>query len=154
MSIQKLLVPFNFTSYDQKALEFVVRHFAHQGDIEVTLFSAYSPVPEIRSGGAPIMEKMKSNLLYLFQKNKELEAALVEAQSTLVKGGFSPSQVKYSFMPRRTDIAYEIIRKVNKEDFNLVVINHKPGKVTHLFTGNVYNKVVNALNNTVVCVVT
>ena len=27
MSIQKLLVPFNFTSYDQKTLDFVILHF-------------------------------------------------------------------------------------------------------------------------------
>jgi len=105
MSIQKLLVPFNFTSYDQKTLDFVIRHFAHQGNIAATLFSVYSPVPVIKSVRSPIMEKMKSNLVYLSQKNNELEAALVEAQSTLIKGGF-------------------------------------------------FSKVINALNNTVICVVT
>ena len=154
MSNQKLLIPFNFTGYDQKALDFVIRHFAHQSNIEVTLFSVYSPAPEIKSTGAPIMEKMKSNLVYLSQKNNELEAALVKAQSTLIKGGFLKSQVTYSFTPRKTDIANEIIRMVRKENFNLVVVNHKPGKATHLFTGNVFSKVVNALNNTVICVVT
>jgi nucleotide-binding universal stress UspA family protein len=154
MSIQKLLVPYNFTSHDQKSLDFVIRHFAHQGNIEVTLFSVYSPIPEIKSVGSPIMEQMKRNLIYLSQKNNELEAALVEAQSTLIKGGFPQSQVKYSFTPRKTDIANEIIRMVRKENFNLVVVNHKPGKATHLFTGNVFSKVVNALKNTVICVVT
>lgn len=154
MSTQKLLVPFNFTRYDQKALEFVIRQFANQSDIEVTLFSVYAKVPEIKSSGSPIMEKMKSNLIYLSQKNKELEEALIEAQSTLIRSGFSKNQVRYLFAPRQKDIAYEIINIVKKEKFNLVVINHKPGKATHLFTGNVFSKVVNALKNTVICIVT
>jgi nucleotide-binding universal stress UspA family protein len=154
MNNKKILVPFNFTSYDQKALEFVILHFAHQHDMEVTLFSVYPSVPEIKSGGSPIMEKMKSNLLYLSQKNKELEAALAEAKLALIKGGFPESQVKFSFMPRKKDIASEIIQMVKIEHFNLVVLNHKPGKVTHLFTGNVFSKVINAVQNAVVCVVT
>ena len=154
MSIQKLLVPFNFTAYDQKALDFVIRHFTNEHQIEVTLFSVYSAVPEINSGGSPIMEKMKNNLIYLSQKNKELEAALIEAQSKLIAGGFSETQVTYSFIPRNKDIASEIIKKARTENFSLIILNHKPGKATHIFTGNVFSKVVNALRNCAVCVVT
>lgn len=154
MTIQKLLIPFNFTPYDQKSLDFVIRNFAKQPNIEVTLFSVYSSVPEIKPIGSPIMEKMKNNLIYLAQKNKELETALVEAQATLIKGGFSETRVAYSFVPRKKDIASEIIRMVKTENFNLVVLNHKPGKATHLFTGNVFSKVVNAMSNCAVCVVT
>ncbi len=154
MSNQKLLIPFNFTRYDQKALDFVIQNFANQQNIKVTLFSVYSSVPEIKSGGSPIMEKMKNNLIYLSQKNRELEAALVEAQRTLTNGGFSNSQVTYSFVPRKKDIASEIIRMVKTESFNLLILNHKPGKATHLFTGNVFSKVVNALSNCAICIIT
>ncbi len=154
MTIQKLLIPFNYTPYDQKALDFVIRHFANQQNIEVTLFSVYSSVPEIKPIGSPIMEKMKNNLIYLAQKNKELETALVEAQETLTKGGFSASRVNYSFVPRKKDIASEIIRMVRTENFDIIILNHKPGKATHLFTGNVFSKVVNAVSNCAVCVVT
>ena len=109
---------------------------------------------ELMKEASELMEKMKNNLIYLAQKNKELETALVEAQSTLIKGGFSKTQVTYSFVPRKKDIASEIIRTVKTENINLIILNHKPGKATHLFTGNIYSKVINAMSNCAVCVVT
>ena len=42
MAGQKLLLPYNFSSYDQKALNFVVNAFANQEDIKITLFHAYT----------------------------------------------------------------------------------------------------------------
>ena len=62
MAKQKVLVPYNFTDYDGKALDFVIQRFADDKSIEVTLFNAYVPVPEIELRNSPIMEKISRNL--------------------------------------------------------------------------------------------
>lgn len=43
MATQKILVTYNFTSYDQKALDFVIRTFVHLKDVEITLLNVYTP---------------------------------------------------------------------------------------------------------------
>jgi len=43
MATQKILVTYNFTSYDQKALDFVIRTFVHLKDVEVTLLEYLYP---------------------------------------------------------------------------------------------------------------
>jgi len=47
MASEKILLPYNFTGYDQRALDFVIRTFSHLKDVEVTLFHTDTPVPEI-----------------------------------------------------------------------------------------------------------
>ena len=154
MATQKILLPYNFTKHDRKAMDFVIRFFAHQNDVTVTIFAAYTPVPEIEIVGAPVMDRLKSGLYYLLQQKSELEANLQDAVEALIKGGFSKDCVSFILKPRRRDIASEIIQLVKNDHFNIVVINHKPGKATHFFTGNVFNKVVSALHNTCIFVVT
>lgn len=154
MATQKILLPYNFTTHDQKAMDFVIRLFAHQNDVTVTIFAAYTPVPEIKTGGAPLMEKLNSGLIYLQQQNNDLKTNLQDAVQVLIKGGFSKDCVSFIFKPRKMNIASEIIQLVKIEHFNIVVVNHKPGKATHFFTGNVFNKIVNALSDTCICVVT
>ncbi len=153
MASQNILVPYNFTAYDQKALDFVIQVFAHLKDVEVTLFNTYTPAPEIDMRGSPIMENLKSNLQFLSQKIDEQEDGLKAAKQKLVQNGFSEHQVHYIFQPKKKDIATDIIALVKNQNFNLIVVNRKPGKLSHFFTGNVYSKVINALKDTTVCVV-
>ncbi len=154
MATQKVLLPYNFTTHDRKAMDFVIRLFAHQNDISVTIFAVYTPVPEIKIGGAPLMERLNSGLIHLQQQNNYLKSNLQDAAQVLVKGGFSKECISYIFKPRKMGIASEIIQFVKSEHFDIVVVNHKPGKATHFFTGNVFNKIVNALSDTCICVVT
>ncbi len=153
MSSQKILVPYNFTAYDRKALDFIIQVFAHLKDVEVTLFNTYTPAPEIDMRGSPIMENLKSNLQFLSQKIIEQEDGLKAAKQNLLQNGFSAQQVHYIFQPKKKDSATEIIALVKNQNFNLIVVNHKPGKLSHFFTGNIYSKVINALKDTTVCVV-
>lgn len=153
MPSQKILVPYNFTAYDRKALDFVIQVFAHLKDVEVTLFNTYTPAPEIEMRGSPIMENLKSNLQFLSQKIEEQKDGLKAAKQKLVQNGFSEHQVHYIFQSKKKDIATEIIALVKNQNFNLIVVNRKPGKISHFFTGNVYSKVINALKDTTVCVV-
>ncbi len=154
MAIQKILVPYNFSKYDQKALDFVTRTFVHVEDAEVTLFAAYTPVPVIKAREAPIMKKLSSSLVHLSQVNKEQESFLKEAAQKLVEAGFSAQRVHTVYNPRKKDIAVEIIALARDGNFNTVVLNDRPGKITHFFTGSVFNTVVKELKDVVVCVVT
>ena len=65
MTSQKILFPYNFTNYDQKVLDFVVRTFVHLKNVEVSLFHTYTPVPEIEIRENPVMDKLKDSLGYL-----------------------------------------------------------------------------------------
>ncbi len=154
MNKQKILIPYNFTSKDNLALDFVIRTFINQEDVEITLFNAYVPAPEINMRNNPVMEKMSGNLSYLRKKVYELENALEDAKQSLVRKGFNSNNIRCIFEPKEKDIAQDIINLVLKEKFDVVVINRKPGKVTRFFTGSVFDKVVTALNGVTVCIVT
>jgi hypothetical protein len=154
MASQRILLPYNFTNYDQKALDFVIRTFAHVEDVEVTLFNSYTSVPEIKTNDSPSMDKLKGNLTYLSQRIREQEEGLKVAKRNLLENGFSEDQIHYVFKPRNKDIAGEIIDLALSGRYDLIVINRKPGKVTRFFTGSVLNKVASALKDTTICLVT
>ena len=153
MDIQKVLLPFNFTPNDYKAVEFVIRTFAHLTDLELTVFFAYTPVPEIETQDASVMRKLKGNLNYLGQKVMQQEAELKKVQEKLIQSGFGESRVKTVFKARKKDIAAEIVEQAARDHATVIVINHKPAKATRFFTGTVFSKVVNAVKNITVCIV-
>lgn len=153
MASQKILLPYNFTSHDQMALDFVIRSFAHQKDVELTLFNAYTSVPDIEVRGSPVMETMKGNLSYLSQKIKEQEDELMIVGNKLLEMGFSKDRIHTVFEPKKKDIAGDIVDLALKGRFNVVVLNRKPGKIARFFTGSVFNKVVTSLKGTTVCIV-
>ena len=136
MASQKLLLPFNFTPNDIKALEFVLQTFKPTKDLEITLFHAYTPVPDIEASGHSVMGKLKANVM-----------------KQLVDEGFPETFIRTVFRPRKWDVATEIIDLAQDEHFDFIVLNHKPGRVSRFFTGSVFNKVVMALKNTTVCIV-
>jgi len=71
----------------------------------------------------------------------------------LVQNGFTENQVSYLYKPRKKDIIGEIVDIATQDNFNIVVMNRKPGKVTRFFTGSVFSKVVSALKDKTVCIV-
>ncbi|MBW2412323.1 MAG: universal stress protein [Deltaproteobacteria bacterium] len=153
MAIQKLLLPYNFTSFDQKALDFVIRTFANREDIEITIFNAYTPVPEIETDASSVTGKLKGSLTYLSQKIAEQETELKTLKDKLLENGFVESLVHTIFQPRKKEVASEIIDIVTNNQFDIIVISHKPGKATRFFTGSRYSKVIAALRDVTVCVV-
>ncbi|PQP34901.1 hypothetical protein C6A37_05345 [Desulfobacteraceae bacterium SEEP-SAG9] len=154
MDDQKILIPYNFTNYDQKALDFVIRTFSKSENIEITLFNAYMPGPKIDEREAPIMKKMHASLNYLYTKIKEQEVFLNQAKQKLVLKGFAGSQIKTIFRPRKKDIPGEIIDLAIEGKFNIIVTNRKPGKVVkRFFTESIFKKVINSLSDKIVCVV-
>jgi nucleotide-binding universal stress UspA family protein len=150
----KILVPYNFTAYDRKALDFARRTFSHMPDSDITLFYAYTPAPNIEVNGNPVMDKLKGSMNYLAERIKEREKDLNAAVEDLVENGFDKSRVQAVFKPKKKDVAREIIDLAQDRNFNVIVMNHRPGRITQLFTGNVYQKVVSAVKDIAVCLVT
>ncbi len=153
MAQQKILLPYNFTQNDRKALDFIVRTFAKGDDVQITLFNAYIPVPEIDLQGSPVMQKLKGQLDQLSKKVYEQEHALKDAKQRLLQSGFSKDQVSHIFVPVKKDIASDIIDQVSKGNYDVVVLNRKPAKITRFFTRSVFLKVVEALKDATVCIV-
>lgn len=154
MATRKILLPYHFTRLDQKALDFVIDTFGRIEDITVTVFNAYTPIPEIDTEATSVTGKLKGSLSYLSQKIKENETALNEVKDKLVDRGFPEKQVNCIFRPRKRDIASEIIDLVNSEDFDTIVLNRKHARVTRFFSGSISHKVVMTLKDVTVCIVT
>jgi nucleotide-binding universal stress UspA family protein len=153
MAAQKILLAYNFSTSDRKAMEFAVRNFADRPDTEITVFHAYTPLPSIEVSGESITGKLKESFSYLNQKISELEEALQAVRAELVQRGFTETRVKSIFKPRRKDIAGEIMEVSNEIHFDIVILNRKPGRVARFFSGSVHAKVLSAMRNTVLCIV-
>ncbi|MFO7553750.1 MAG: universal stress protein [Desulfobacterales bacterium] len=153
MEYDKILLPYNFTSFDKRALDFVIHTFSDKKEAEVTLFNAYIPAPIIEMRGSPIMEQMKDNLGYLTQRVKEQKDELHVIKNNLLVKGFSENRVNIVFEPKKKDIAGDIIDLVQKGRYNVLVLNRKPGKIARFFAGSVSSRVLAALKDTAVCIV-
>ncbi len=154
MAAQRILLPYNFAPNDQKALTFISKTFGNREDIDITIFHAYTPISEIEdTDHQSATAKLKRRLSYLTQELTEREIALQELRTQIINSGFDREHVRYIFKSRKKEIAAAIIDEVEEGAYDIVVLNHKPGKVTRFFTGNTYIKVVTALKDTTICVV-
>jgi hypothetical protein len=153
MAIQKILVAYNFTTLDQKALDFVTNAFGHLEGIEVTIFHAYTPMPEIEAEASLVTAKLKGSLSYLSQQIMQRENDLKAVVAGLCQNGFQETRINTIFIPRKRDIAGEIVNLTRDTKFDVIVLNRKPAKVTRFFSGSVSHKVVMTLKDTTVCIV-
>jgi hypothetical protein len=153
MAKKKVLVPYNFTDYDEKALDLVIRRFADDENVEVTLFNAFVPVPEIDVRNNPIMEKMSRNLGHLQQIIYEREADIKQARNKLIQNGFSDERVHYIYKALKRDAAHDIIDLAREGRFAEVILNHNPSRITRFFTGSVSAKVMKNLKEAAVYLV-
>ncbi len=149
----KILLPYNFTGYDKKALDFVVSTFADKKEADVTLFNAYTPAPPIEMRGSPVMEQMKDTLNYLSQRINEQDDELKTVKRQLSGKGFREDKIHIVFEPKKKDVAGDIIELAQNGPFDVVVLNRKPGRIARFFTGSVFSKVVAALRDTTICIV-
>ena len=153
MAIQKILVAYNFTKLDQKAIEFITSTFAHLDGIEITFFHAYTPIPEIDTQVSKVTGKLKSSLGYLSQQIMQRENDLKAITEDLARHNLGKSQIHTIFRPRKKDIASEIIHLTRKLNFDVIVLNRKASRVTRFFSGSVSHKVLMTLKETTVCIV-
>ena len=151
---QKILLPYNFTDIDRKALDFIVRTFARQEGNQLSLFHTYTPLPKIETDSSTVMGKLRTSMHYLSEELRKKEADLESARQYLIENGFLPDNVDYIFTERTQDIADEIIKTVVKGSFDVVVLSYKPERVTRFYKKSAHNKVVSSLKSTAICIVT
>jgi nucleotide-binding universal stress UspA family protein len=153
MAIQKILLAYNFTSMDQKALDFVTSSFGHIEGLDITIFHAYTPLPEIETEASLVTGKLKGSLGYLSQLIMQRENDLKAVVARLCQNGFLETRIHTVFKPRKKDIASEIISLTRDTKFDVIVLNRKASRVTRFFSGSVYHKIVMTLKDTTVCIV-
>jgi hypothetical protein len=148
----RILLPYNYSPNDQKAIRFVIDAFAGREESTVTLFHAYTPLPEIDVAANPENVKMRSGMTYLAGELKEKEDALKAVGEMLVAHGFNRDSVACMFLKRVKSPAEEIVERA--AGCNVLVLSRGAGKVTHFFTRSIYARVVAALKGVTVCVAT
>ena len=153
MAIQKILLAYNFTSLDQKAIDFVTNAFAHIEGVDITIFHVFTSVPDIETQESLVTGKLKGSLNFLSQQIMQRENDLQSVTEKLAQQGFAADRIHTVFRPRRKDIAGEIVSLTRDEKFDVVVLNRKATRVTRFFSGSVSNKVVMMLKDTTVCIV-
>jgi hypothetical protein len=152
MALQKILVPYNFTAYDKKAMDFLISTYLTREDVQVTLFHAYTALPPVDLVANPEMKKMGSGMAFLSDEIRRKEGGIQSARDFLVESGFLPSQVGYVFKEREKGIAEEIIDLVNKGHYRVLVLSRQAAKVNRMFTRSVHAKILSTLKGVTVCI--
>lgn len=154
MAGKKILVPFNFTDYDEKALHYIIRNFAGDKWVHVTLFHVYTPLPEIDTYSNPTLGRLKSTMASFSKDLREREANLKSTREDLLDNGFADDQLDCIFRARTKSIGEEIVKMARSGAYDTVVLNRKPGKITRVFTRNVHDKVLSCLKDMIISIIT
>ena len=83
-----ILVPYNFTDYDEKALHYVIRTFADQKAVHVSLLHAYTPLPELDGYSHASLGRLKTTMASMWTEIREKEKELKRVREDLVANGF------------------------------------------------------------------
>ncbi|EFK10377.1 universal stress family protein [delta proteobacterium NaphS2] len=152
MMTRKILVPYDFTSYNQKALDFVVENFGNSPDVHVTLFHAYAQLPEIDLTANPEMLKLRSPMISLKQELREKETELKALTRYFVKNGFGEEQLKCIFQEREKGVSEAIVRMAKKEGCRIIVLSRSSGRVSLLMGRSTSSKIITSLTDVTVCI--
>lgn len=146
MAALKILMPYNFTRNDERAVAYVIDSFLDlQEDTEITLFHTYVPVPDIEVSDKTVMARISGNISYLRQKIYDLEKTMKNAAGRLIEAGFPEEKVHCIFRPRHKETAQEIIDYATQGDFGVIILNHSPHRVSNFFMPSISKKVSKAL---------
>jgi hypothetical protein len=147
MAAKKILVPYNFTANDERAIDLVIQNFSQHPDARITLFHVYLPVPNIEINDKTVMTRISGNLSYLRQKINDLEAEILKARDRLLEAGFAKERVNHVFKPQERDAALEIIDHAIGGEFTDIVLNRSPASIRKFFTPSISKRVVKALQH-------
>ncbi|MCU0540206.1 MAG: universal stress protein [Desulfobacterales bacterium] len=153
MVIQKILLPYNYTPLDHKAVDFTVEAFSHLKSVEITIFKVYAPLPKIEATDAAGTGKLRESLNYLTNRLAQRESELNSVKQKLAAKGFDEARIKTIYRPRQKDVASEILdlNMVNK--FDVIILNRRPARIARFFSGSISNKIIMSVQGTTVCVV-
>lgn len=138
----KILIPYNFSPNDRKAVDFAGQRYSERQGVEVTLFHAYTPVPEMDIRDTPIMKKVIHNASVLQLQQDERKNALERERERLMKQGIAGHNVHCIFRPVRVDVATDIIRLWKEGKFDVVVLNRNPGNIVNFFSRSISKRIV------------
>ena len=141
----KILVPYSFMPNEQKSIDFVGHRYSKRHEVEVTLFHAYTPVPEMDVGNSPIMHKVIQNASLLLLQQDERKNALEEARGQLMNHGIAGHNIHCIFRPVRVDIATDIIQLWKEEKFDVVVMSRNPGNIVNFFSRSISKRIVRGI---------
>jgi nucleotide-binding universal stress UspA family protein len=151
MTARKILVPYNFTVDDRKALDFVVDAFGNRQDVRITLFHAYTPLPEIDVTASPELRKVMPGVQHLTRELEEKQRGLAAARTYLMEHGVLGELIDTSFKKRQKGSAEEIIDAVRNGGFDVIVLSRKSKRLTALFERSIHRKLLVSLEKTTVC---
>jgi hypothetical protein len=154
MALQKILVPYNFTAHDQKALDFLINTYLNREDVQITLFHAYTPLPPVDFEANPEIKKMGVGITFLSEEVRRKEEGMKAAKDFLVENGFSGNQVSYVFKERQRVVADEIIELATKGHYRVLVLSQQVGKVSRMFSRSVHARILSTLKGVTVCIPT
>jgi len=152
MASFRILIPYNYSPNDQKAIRFAIDAFTGKSHVRFTLFHAYTPLPDVDVTASPENVKLRSGLTYLSSELKEKENALKEVANHLEERGIDGEAITCVFKKRVKSAAEEIVEAVSGH--NVIVLSRGAGKATHFFTRSIYARVVAALKGVTICVAT
>jgi hypothetical protein len=158
MNRQKMLVPYNFTMQDEKALNYVMKTYGNEQDLEITLFHLYTPLAKYSqfytgSTTSPVLttvgEKTGKKILTLKQKESDFN----NLKNLFVENGFHEDRISLSFSAKEESVGESIIHKIGQDNYDIVVLSHAPRKGRMFIGENVHEKVLNGLKDKVVIIV-
>lgn len=144
-----ILIPYNFTRNDEQAIDFVGQRYAGHKDVKITLFHAFTPVPEFDINDNPIMKKVIRNTAYLKCQQEDQKEALNQARKKLMNHGFAEHHIQCLFMPAKKDIADSIIALCKTDNFNVVVLNRNSGNIINYFSRSISKKVTSQMDKSI-----
>jgi hypothetical protein len=150
----KVLVPFNFSVYDKKVFDYLTNTYSKRNDVSVTLFSTYTPVPEVDTGDSQgLNERLRDGMSYMNQEISKKERSLKQAKQNLAEKGFNPDQVDYIFKKKERPLADEIISIISSRYYDVLVLSIQGSKMSQLFSRSIHNRVLSALPGIVVAII-
>ncbi|MBW1782355.1 MAG: universal stress protein [Deltaproteobacteria bacterium] len=151
---KRVLVPFNFTDYDERALHYVIRTFAGEERVFIMLFHVYTPLPELDGYSSPSLGRLKSTMASMWQEVREKDKDLKRIKEDLVENGFQDNQIGYQSKPGTKSIGAEIVEAARKGGYHIVVMSQKPKRASRAFRRKVHDTLLSELVNTEIVIIT
>ena len=154
MGARKLLLPYNFTDRDRKALEFTADTFAPHGGVEITLFHAYLSLPPVQTQDRQVTERLQGGMGYLQTTISELEADFQSVRDELIDRGFAPAMVRDPFPAQEKNGHRRHSRSAPAGAFQPHRSEPSAGPwMGRFFDSSLHAKLLSALSDVTICVV-
>lgn len=137
----KVLIPYNFTPNDNKSIDFAGRRYGEYEEVEITLFHAFTPVPEMTIKETPVMKKVVHNAAILQLRQNERKKKLEAAREKLMTYGIDGRSIHCIFTPVKVDVAMDLVRLWREGTYDVVILNRNPGNIVNFFSRSISKRI-------------